>query len=311
MRGARAACDRHRDAVALERPQHRPYAQRPQQRHAADASGHDHHVGRHHAAGGPHAGHAPALLHQLLHDGAEAHRHAGVRPVLQQPCQRQAEAVAVAHLLARRVDGAGNLVADAGQRGLQRHAGIAVQRLLLAAQAGLVIEQAAGRCECLRVAVHHQLAAPRKIEAGAAVVMMMLFDKRLHQVARIEPQPQQLARGGLAGGGVAHPHEGRQPAPLRRICRGAETHRRIAPQQPARHLGHHARPGQRRHIAVAELPAIGKAGLLGRPVVALQHRHLVAVLGQAPCRRHADHAGAHDHYLHCHPLIALSRSGKA
>ncbi|MCY1240170.1 hypothetical protein D9M72_530050 [compost metagenome] len=146
--------------------------------------------------------------------------------------------------------------------------------------------------------MHHQLAAPRKIEAEAAVLTSVLRHERLQLVARIETQAQQLACGGLAGAGIAGAHEGGQPAPLRGIGHGAEAHRRIAPQQPTRHLAHHARPCERRHVAVAELPAIGKAGFLARTPVPFQHRHRMPVLGQAPSRCHADHPGAHDHYPH-------------
>ncbi|MNL08193.1 hypothetical protein D3C87_1289010 [compost metagenome] len=146
--------------------------------------------------------------------------------------------------------------------------------------------------------MHHQLAAPREIEAAALAACLRAFHEGLHQVARVESQPQQLARGRLAGGGVARLHEGHQPAPLGRVGGRTEAHRRIAVQQPARHLRQHAWPGQRRHVAVAQLPAVGKAGLLARALVALQYGDLVAILGQPPCSGHADHPRSHNRYAH-------------
>ncbi len=166
--------------------------------------------------------------------------------------------------------------------------------MLLAAEPGLVVQQPARRIKAGRVAVDDQLAAPRKIEIDVVPI-----EEGAHAVARMKGQPQQLARGRIAARGIAGADEGGQPAPLGRVQPRAPAQRRVAAQQPAGHLGQHAGTGQRRHIAVAELPAVGEAGLQPRTVAPLQHRDLMAVVGQLPGGGHADHAGAGDHHLHC------------
>jgi glutathione S-transferase len=159
-----------------------------EQRHAADAARHDHRIGADITRIGAQARHAIPRAHQSGHTRAEAQR--DTRPALQQMGQRHAEAMAIAHFLARRVDRTDNVLPNAGQRRLQRNRGIAIQCLLFATKTGLIIEQATGRFVGCRITVHDQLAATREIETTALLPRVRTIDESLHQIARVERQAQ-------------------------------------------------------------------------------------------------------------------------
>lgn len=209
--------------------------------------------------GSPHAAHAPAFHPQRLDAGIEAQRHIGhgAQPVE----QADAELVAVRHVFVRRVDGADDRAACPGQRRLPGNGLVGRQRMLLAAERRLVADLGAGRRKRRGIAVDHQLAVPRKAEGqigrGCA--------QRLHAGPAVERQRQQFARGAVGPLAVAGGDEAQAPAQQRRVQRRPQPQRRITPQQPARHMRQHARPGQRRHIAIAELAAVGVAGALPGP----------------------------------------------
>ncbi len=295
MRRPRAIGDRHRDAVALERPQHRPHAERTQQRHAADAARNDHRVRAHLVIGGPTpTTWTPDVINPvtrvpnridtlpfLATDGPARGRSDDNRPLLRSACRW------------RRRCRPGCRPARA-----QRHRGVAVQRLLLAAQAGPVVQQPAGRCVG-RLPLRCTTSLPRRAKSSRRPRRVLrAFHEGLHQVPRVESQPQQLARGRLAGGGVARP--ARRPAASAtgrgRRSDGSASANRGPAASPAPSTARPARPAAPHSCSSA---ARRWQSWSPRPaLVALQYGDLVAILGQPPCSGHADHPCSHNRYAH-------------
>ena len=85
---------------------------------------------------------------------------------------------------------------------------------------------------------------------------------------------------------------------LQRQHRGVEQRlddqRAVLHQQPLDRLHRHARPGPGRGIAGRDLAGVGVAGFERRRGLAVDHRHLVAGLGQVVGAGRADHAAAED-----------------
>ncbi|KAG0731808.1 hypothetical protein G6F23_014941 [Rhizopus arrhizus] len=112
----------------------------------------------------------------------------------------------------------------------------------------------------------------------------------MHDVAAQVGQPQQLRGRGLRDRCAAGQRELQAPPPLMGVQPGSETQGGILAQQPAGHAGQHARPCQRRDIAIAELAAVGVAGHLGRPCLAVDQHHIVTLARQEIGGRHTDNA---------------------
>lgn len=79
--------------------------------------------------------------------------------------------------------------------------------------------------------------------------------------------------------------------PLRRVQLGTKLQRSgIALHHPAQRFQRHAGIGQRRHIAVAELPRVGMTGFFGDARMGLYQGDSLAVAYQRPGCGQADYA---------------------
>ncbi|MNC43717.1 hypothetical protein D3C75_925920 [compost metagenome] len=101
----------------------------------------------------------------------------------------------------------------------------------------------------------------------------------------------------IAGRGAVA-QQGQQPAHGGDVRMRVQDQRGVAHEQPLDRLGRDARRGPGRGIAGRNLAGVGEAGLQRRAALAVDHRDLVAGLGQIVGRRHANDAGAQDCDLH-------------
>jgi hypothetical protein len=191
------------------------------------------------------------------------------------------------------VDAAGQLVLQRGQGRFERHAGRGVQRLLAAAERGLIFQLPPGAVEGNRIAIHHQLAIALIVE-----VQRLALDQFMHAIAAELAQPEQLRGDFLGHAGAAGTQELEAPGPLAPIKARNETQGRVAVEQPSRQLGQHGRVGQRRHVAVAELRAIGQAGFLGQFVARFQQGNGMPLARQIVGARDANHSATQYAYPH-------------
>ena len=215
----------------------------------------------------------------------------------QSSLETDAEAIAIADLLAARVDPADQPAPRrdpaSPKRRLQLEACRSLQRVLLTAERALVIDQPPRALETLRVRKNDQLAV-----GGVTEFDLLAVHESMHQAAAVERQREQPARRQVALRPVAREDEFEQPAPLVWIELRVETKRGVAPQQPGRDLREHAGSGERRHVAVRELGAVGEARLQRDAIVAIDDGDAMPVLGQVVGGGEADHAGAKDDDVH-------------
>ena len=207
--------------------------------------------------------------------------------------------IAIAGVFAGRVDAAGNFMRDVRERGFERHAGIAVENLLLAAERFLVIHGCHGAAERRFVGIKHEFAVAHVIEIECFSLYHLV-----HQLAAVKRQTQEARGRQLALRGVAGEHELQAEAPLKIIQARRETQGRIALHEPRRHLGQHTGAGERRHVAIGKLAAVGVAGFETDARVAFNNGHLVAGAREEIGRGHAGDAGAE--HADFHALINRS-----
>ncbi|MNP06125.1 hypothetical protein D3C76_980970 [compost metagenome] len=161
---------------------------------------------------------------------------------------------------------------------------------------------AASLGETGRVTESHQLAiAP----PGEIIQPVDLTPLRQNALA-VQGQAQQV--GGIAAvdRSPAGSHEGPQPAPLSQVQTWPQLQRRVAAQQPAQGLQRYPGIGQRRHIAVGQLPAIGKAGALGQALARFDQVHCKALAHQGIGCCQTDDAPTNDRYPLCHVLSSAN-----
>ena len=186
----------------------------------------------------------------------------------QSSLETDAKPIAIADLLAARVDPADQPAprrdpASPSAGSMSRHA-VSLQRVLLTAERALVIDQPPRALETGRVRKNDQLAV-----GGVTEFDLLAGQESMHQAATVERQREQSARRQVALRPVARQHEFEQPAPLVWIELRVETKRGVAPEQPGRDLREHAGSGERRHVAVRELGAVGEARLQRDAIVAI------------------------------------------
>ncbi|MNG99121.1 hypothetical protein D3C79_582850 [compost metagenome] len=168
-----------------------------------------------------------------------------------------------------------------------------------------VEQMQAGMLEACAVAKGHQLAvAP----PGKAVQAIFLAPLRQGALA-VQRQAQQVCGIGAIDRTAAGGHERAHPAPLRQVQAGAQFQRRFAAQQPAQRLQRHPGIGQRRDIAIGQLPAIGKAGAARKAVPRLDQVDGKAFAHQGIRRCQTNNAAADDRYPLCHVLFIRQSEG--
>ncbi|MNS88151.1 hypothetical protein D3C72_1221150 [compost metagenome] len=204
--------------------------------------------------------------------------------------------MAVGGFLAGRVDRARDARTHARQRGFGRQRFVAREHALIRAMRRLIPHQRGSLVQLRGIAIHNQLAGARQAEIHGRI-----RQHRVQCVAAEVGQGQQLGGGCARYRCAASSQKPRQPQPLRGVQAIVQTQRRISPEHPAWHVGEHAGAGQRRHVAVAELPAVGKAAAHGRPRPLVHQRHVVPRPRQQVRRRHADHARPNYAYPHDSP----------
>ncbi len=204
--------------------------------------------------------------------------------------QLLAERMAVGHFFIRGIDATDE--GRAPQSRLQHGTFGGGQHLLLAA----VRQVVPGMLEALALAKGHQLAVAPPVEALQAI----LFAPALQGALAEQGQAQQVRAIALVHRVPAGTEKPRQPAPLRRVQARAQLERRVALEHPAQGLPGHAGIGQRRHIAIGQLPAVGEAGLAAQGLLGLHQGHLEALADQGVGTGQADDAATDDANLLTH-----------
>jgi hypothetical protein len=208
---------------------------------------------------------------------------------------------AISDLFGGREDAACEFADVELERRLQRQA-FGRRQHLLAVLASLSGDRASRGVEFPPAAEYHKLAGGSQPE-------------RKHQ-ALGKPRQFAPAQGGereLRCNGLAHrrrpagEQESRAPADQGRIEAGADTHRRIRRQQQRWQLLEGCRRRQRCHERVRELAAIGGAGVFRGGSVPVDDDDVVPGLGEAPCGRQSDDAGAQYTDLHFGSLALSDR----
>jgi hypothetical protein len=92
--------------------------------------------------------------------------------------------------------------------------------------------------------------------------------------------------------------EGCQPLPLPQVQSRAKHQRRMLREQPAHYLERHARCRPWAGETGADAAGIAEAGLQRRARLTVDHRHLVARLGEIVGAGGADHTGAENEHFH-------------
>ncbi|MNV42958.1 hypothetical protein D3C71_1346610 [compost metagenome] len=289
---------RHAQAVPLQRIQGHVLPQRLEQGARTDAGSQHDGIRADVPVARVHGDDAPAFTLQAGHRIGHGAFHVAQR--LQTVEQGFGELAAVARFFAGGVDGAGQLVAHGGQRRLHRQRLRGVQHLLVRAMPRLVRHQRARLVQQGRAAIGDQLAVFQMAE-----IQVFLFQQRVHDVAAQVGQAQQLRGGRLGDRRAARQGKLQAPTPLMGIQPGPKAQRGILAQQPAGHAGQHARAGQRGHIAIAELAAVGVAGHFRRTRLAVHQHHVVALARQEIGGRHTDHARTD--YANAHAFIQENR----
>ena len=284
------AVDRRGQAVALERIQRQPQADEFRQRRALQPGRQHDPAGRQFALVGAQRDDAFALDDETgrmrLQPSLE------IRMPREALTQLDAERVAIGHGLARGEDAAREPVRAAiAQRGFDGEAFVPGQRAFRSAR------RARGHAgEFLGLPVDDQLAGRAQLDGVEGRVALQLAEALLAEGAQFE----QALGGALVDRTAAVGEEGGQPAPLRGGAIGLEAQRAVGVQQPTQRLQRHAGIGQRRHVAVAELPAVRPARAGGERGLALHQRHPVPRLRQGPGGGDANDA-ATDHHELLHP----------
>ena len=150
-------------------------------------------------------------------------------------------------------------------------------------------------------------ANPLRAEVIVAALMTAL--KGLHVPAAVRTRWLQVGAIALVHRMPAGTEKPRQPTPLRRVQARAQLERRIRREQQLGQLRPDRGVGQRLHVGVAQLRAVGRARARTR-LRAVDHGHIKPVAAQLPGRGQADDAGAEHahvrrlwkgcvHGLHC------------
>ena len=172
---------------------------------------------------------------------------------------------------------------------------------------------AAGRVEHLErhpEAFQHLDVARRPVDllVGAEQLQRALAALVISDAGRLAQRPQAVAAvlgdrhharlvDRIAGRGAVAQHR-EHPGPHGRVEHRADHQRPVAHRQPLDRLQRHAGPRPWRGIAGRNLAGIGETRLLRRAGLPVDHRHLVAGLGQVPGAGRADDAAAEHQHLH-------------
>ncbi|MNX75849.1 hypothetical protein D3C86_1073380 [compost metagenome] len=282
--------DRGGDRIALHRIDRQGHAQRLDHLRRIGAQGQDIGVGGDHALVGLDARDAALVGDQGLDGGVveEGHALSGGHIT-----ERIGEFEAVAGLVLGQAQAPDEQVARGRQTRLGADAAVLIQHLerhaAFAQDLGVLVDavQLLLRAEQLQGAL------------GAVVVLQAQLgvQRGLHLLAIVGQthHPRLVQR--IAGRGAV-PQQGQQPAHGGDIDLRLQNQRGVAHEQPLDRLGRDAGRGPGRGIAGRNLARIGEAGLQRRAALAVDHRDLVAGLGQIVGRRHPDDAGAQDCDLH-------------
>ncbi len=227
--------------------------------------------------------------------GAEAERDA---QCFGQLCERLGELEAVAGLIARQAQPAGDLLLDQGQRRLGADAAVAVQQLV--GHAGAFQDR-----DVLRRAVELLLGAEQLQRAEAALVVSDagVGAQRAQAVAAVFGQPDHAVLVDLVARRGAVAQHRQAPAPHRRIDLGPDHQRPVAHEGPFERLDRNPRRRPRRGIAGRNLAGIGVAGLQSRARLPVDNRDLMAGLGEVVGQGDADDAAAKNEHFHDRPLV--------
>lgn len=195
----------------------------------------------------------------------------------------------IGHFLARRPHAAGDVRGVGGERRFAFEALGAPQHLLRAAERALQFDLPARAFQPGAAVVDDELAGLRVL--AAQIVRraggVQLAAAQLRQRQQRRGRPLRLRRRAGA-------HEAQSPAQLRRLAGEAETQRRAAVEQQRRHLAQRGRRGERLHVAVRQLRAVGHRRAQAGAAGSIEQCHAVAGLGQQVGGGAADDAGA-DH----------------
>ncbi|MCY1173745.1 hypothetical protein D9M73_139200 [compost metagenome] len=215
----------------------------------------------------------------------------------QQRLQPQAKHVAIANLFARREHAP--------------HKRCAIQGRLQPAQLGSRQHLLTGRVRQLFPALgkgpftakSHQLA----IAPPGEIPQVLVFAPLRQNGLAVQRQLKQVPGITAIDATPASQGECQQPAPLGRVHAQAQAQWRLALQQPAQRLPRHPGISQRRHIAIGQLPAIGKAGGRRQAVAGLDQINRPPFPNQRVGRRQAHHSATDHRYplLHRSSLFRL------
>ncbi len=186
-----------------------------------------------------------------------------------------------------------------------------VQQTLLNAGVGLQGQLAALPLERGRIRAKHQLAVAREVEIQR-IAGHPCFQRGAAQLCHgQQPVSASLRLPAGAGG-----EKLQAPCPLRHVGGRAPAQRGVFVQQHGRQGAQGRGAGQGFNVAVAQLPAIGKAGAFARRSLRIhQHHFMPLVAKQIGCGA-ADHAGADDTDFHargrgCWPAFSTARQAVA
>ncbi len=203
------------------------------------------------------------------------------------------ELVAVAGLVARAIDAAGDAVLRRGQGGLEGDQPVPVEDLDGLAVVGQDLHVADPALESLGAAVEEHDAPVDAVVGQVAVVQGLV-----QHLLGIEAEPV-LAQGVDAGplvGALAQEQE--RPGPEVRIGLRAKAQGLVLQDQGLQQDHRRGRRGPGEGVAGRDHAGVAPAGLEPRRLAALEDHHLVAVLGELVGGGHADHPGPHDNDLH-------------
>src|SRR6185503_21252345 len=130
-------------------------------------------------------------------------------------------------------------------------------------------------------------------------------------LSAVRGQPGERAAVALEASRQALAQESEAPKPLRELGAGAEEQRRVLAPEPAQDLRHDRRLCPRLRVDGGDLPAVRERRLEARRLAPLDHRDLVAGLGEVPGRGGADDAGPEDQDVHSIMIAACLFSPSA